>query len=327
MPDNVTLEFGQYFKVSIAKARQLEQTLFVVGELIECLRSNKCCTVRDVYYMNVDLLKSTRTVQRILDHMADFLEIYTDELPILPSLKGLCYGSVTITMTDGTLINRTCNNEPMLIPYIKKIQQVTFHASVLLIVEKDAAFQNIVHMCVAGELSNLFVVTGKGYPDLNTQTFVYSFGGMFDSVHVLVDIDPHGLSIFKTYLNQATSPDFDLKLIELPMKDLNPSSLTSRDYKMLSGLFHIEKLRLIAQKLFFVGCKYEIEQMSNNDLVEYLRMYITIIDSMVDLSSSENGIALDDDMDLFSDTSYYSSHDQLAIYPGRVEEMDPYDEL
>ena len=271
------------YTIKLTNPNVLAQTLFIIRELIKAFRSDTIITVRDVYYMNVELLKSTVNVSNKLKKIATFLGLIPTDLPILPSLKGLCYGASLIRMEDGSSCD--CNSQPILIPLMQKISEAVFHGKLLLIVEKDAVFQYVVQKCQNGELNNMFIVTGKGFPDKNTQLFVKEFANKFTSVHVLVDMDPHGLCIYKTYFKQ--DPQVRFTLMEFKISALNSTALSGRDFKMLTSLFQLEETRFIAQQLFFMGCKYEIEQMDQNDILEYLKYYTDEPDATLFVSDTD----------------------------------------
>ena len=72
-------------------------------------------------------------------------------------------------------------------------------ANFVLVVEKDAVFQQLHSQGVPSALGCL-LVTGKGYPDVDTRRFVHTLAvTLHRPIIVLTDADPHGVAIYLQY--------------------------------------------------------------------------------------------------------------------------------
>ncbi len=269
------------FKVGFENVVLLHQMLFLLKHLLTLYTSNSMVTTRDVYYMNTKLFKSTVTISNLLKKIAIWLKIQVSELPIQPSLKGKCFGMGIFHLDTGQQVD--CSTTSHLIPYSQNITMFKPTSKVLLIVEKDAVFQSLMESCLKGDLNNIFIITGKGFPDNNTKQFVKNYGSLFDTVHVLVDMDPHGLCIYNIYAKLVGQITFHL--IDPPITNIPYIPLKPKDNKMLLNLLET-RISFTAQKLLMMQFKYEIEQMDMSTILEYLRLYTCLENDMLSYSSA-----------------------------------------
>lgn len=91
----------------------------------------------------------------------------------------------------GTLI-------PQDIEEIIEIQSIAYF---ILVVEKESIFHKLIEENLLSKLTRPFImITGKGFPDLNTQLFLRKLWIVMSiPVFILVDADPDGIQIMLNY--------------------------------------------------------------------------------------------------------------------------------
>nr|CAD7445513.1 unnamed protein product [Timema bartmani] len=89
----------------------------------------------------------------------------------------------------------------LLIPQnVTNIVRVETTAKFVLIVEKDATFQKLIAEDFLKLLGPCILITGKGFPDMNTRLLVRRLWETFGlPTFVLTDADPHGIEIMCVY--------------------------------------------------------------------------------------------------------------------------------
>ncbi|KAF5286927.1 hypothetical protein FQR65_LT12386 [Abscondita terminalis] len=121
--------------------------------------------------------------------------------PIKATNKGSVYGSLTVITSDGDSIN-CCSKGGTTIPQnIIKITQVISKAYFIIVVEKDSVFKKLISEDVPNKFTRPFIIiTGKGYPDINTRLFIRILRQHLKiPIFILVDADPSGIEIMLTY--------------------------------------------------------------------------------------------------------------------------------
>ncbi|KAL4894609.1 Spo11/DNA topoisomerase VI subunit A [Aspergillus ambiguus] len=105
-------------------------------------------------------------------------------------------------------VDRAALNVEVLIPRTQDIVEVDIaNAEWILIIEKEAVFRRLTasNFHLNSAAGKGILITGKGYPDLNTRAFVRALSdgcARLDKppqFYVLVDSDPDGMAIMSTY--------------------------------------------------------------------------------------------------------------------------------
>lgn len=224
---------------SPATTRRLAQLLRVLEEIYRSLCTGFDVTKRDIYYRAPQLFGKQSTVDRLVDKVSRTFTVTRSALGVTATAKGLIAGAGQILLTLGEAIpesgmllpahetapvNRSLDQKGsvnlrhdrgVLIPDIALIDRMETPARWILVVEKDAVFTTLVqggvtesrdtccwlrHGCQIPRSTGI-IITGKGYPDLNTREFLARV--MNDNVamhtYILVDADPYGLDIYEQY--------------------------------------------------------------------------------------------------------------------------------
>ncbi|KAJ3412678.1 Mitochondrial oxaloacetate carrier protein [Chytridiales sp. JEL 0842] len=139
----------------------------------ELLRENKVATKRELYYRHVGLFGNQAVVDQIVEDLAATLGIPRACLNIVAASKGLVAGALKLQLTDGQVID--CmqgggSTRGVLIPTSEEIVGIETTARFVLVIEKEATFHGLIDAgFLKGPLAPCVLMTGKGYPDVNTR--------------------------------------------------------------------------------------------------------------------------------------------------------------
>ncbi|SPO06106.1 uncharacterized protein DNG_08795 [Cephalotrichum gorgonifer] len=158
-----------------AEARKFNQVLHLLKSAHTALRTGKVFTKRNLYYEESELYGSQARVDQLVDDLAATLGVGRHDLGI---------GSI--------------------IPPSNEIQKLDLGPTRwVLVIEKEATFRTLSktrywETSVAGPG---LLVTGKGYPDLVTRSFLHKvhIARPTIPIYALVDYDPDGINIFRCY--------------------------------------------------------------------------------------------------------------------------------
>ncbi|KAJ5164967.1 Winged helix-turn-helix transcription repressor DNA-binding [Penicillium coprophilum] len=189
--------------------------LRVLSILDEAIRTGQLISKRDMYYIDPEFFRVQSVVDRIVDDLAYTIGVNRTALNVEAAAKGLVTGDFRLTRGSQTLIDAHSTIEDSLIPRIEDGDEIDVsRARWVLVIEKEAVFHRLARIgyhtrALAGEG---IMVTGKGYPDFMTRTFLRA---MSDSVtnqnrhpprfYALTDGDPHGMAILSTYKYGSTA--------------------------------------------------------------------------------------------------------------------------
>ena len=139
-------------------------------------------------------------IQNALRDICCYLDVTPWQLGILSSSKGLIAGFIKFTLQNNDQIDCTALlNTGLLIPLnITNIKIYNSNADYVLIVEKDTVFEKLLNGNIFNK--NLILITGKGYPDINTRLMINKiWQKLHIPIYVLADADPFGIEIMLIY--------------------------------------------------------------------------------------------------------------------------------
>ncbi|XP_030839171.1 meiotic recombination protein SPO11-like [Strongylocentrotus purpuratus] len=260
--------------------------LKVLALCYRLVQTDTYSTKRDLYYSDVQSFGSQSIVDDIIDNLCCLLQVPRRCLHVLATSKGLVYGDLCFTDASGSYID--CSNNrtgTQVTNHVGGISNIHSHAKFVLIIEKDATFQKIIDDGLMDRMRNCIIITGKGFPDINTRMMVRK---LWDTLHIpvfaLVDADPHGLAILFVYKfgsrslsyesHSLTVPSIrwlgvlpsDVKGLRIPEKALVP--LSPSDLKKASHLmrrpFYKELPQWMSelQEMLHSGYKAEIQSLT-----------------------------------------------------------------
>ncbi|CAL8367594.1 unnamed protein product [Lota lota] len=237
--------------MSVTKFAHIFKILSIIYKLVQ---SNSYATKRDIYYNDTQLFGSQRTVDSVVDDISCMLKVPRRTLHVLATSKGFLCGDLSYLEEDGTRIN--CLSSSAAVPVssnVAGIKNIVSSAKFVIIVEKDATFQRLIDDNFCSKLSPCVMITGKGFPDVNSRLMVRK---LWDTLHIpifaLVDADPHGIEIMCIYKYGSVAMSFeahnltvpsvmwlgllpsDLQRLRVPQDMLIP--LTQRDENKLGSL-------------------------------------------------------------------------------------------
>ena len=210
--------------------------------LLNIIHENIICGVqaslRDLYYQICPYFKLTQAYSdRLVREIANDTRCSRPSLKIIPASRGLMAGQLVfrgqcIGLSENSEISIEClenseNYNPasglltLSIPGDFTPDDISFASGTyVLIIEKDAVFQRIVHETYAcrhcvddpdrritcrhrltlWQKLHLICVTACGFPDFATRAFVQCLVNKFKMTPIgLVDYNPHGLRVLTTY--------------------------------------------------------------------------------------------------------------------------------
>ncbi|PYH69335.1 putative meiosis-specific topoisomerase Spo11 [Aspergillus vadensis CBS 113365] len=182
--------------------------LRVLAAIAEAVQAGLMVSKRDIYYSDPVCFGIQRTVDTLVDDLAHTMGVDRAALYVEAAAKGLVVGYYQIITRSDAVVDARLSNQDSLVPRTQDIHKIDLADVVwVLVLEKEAIYRRLAssnyHLTSAAGKGIL--VTGKGYPDLNTRAFVRK---LFDhsrqltkqpQFYALVDGDPDGMAIMATY--------------------------------------------------------------------------------------------------------------------------------
>ncbi|CAM4682253.1 unnamed protein product [Leuciscus chuanchicus] len=201
-----------------SSATKFALILKLLSVIYKLVQSDSYATKRDIYYNDVQLFGSQRTLDFIVDDVSCLLKVPRRSLHVLATSKGFISGDLCYLEEDGTKVD--CNSSSAATPVssnVNGIRNIVSSAKFILIVEKDATLQRLLDDDFCTRLSPCIIITGKGMPDVNSRLMVRK---LWDALHVpvfaLVDADPHGIEIMCIYKYGSLSMAFEAHSLTVP---------------------------------------------------------------------------------------------------------------
>ncbi|XP_045125267.1 meiotic recombination protein SPO11-like [Portunus trituberculatus] len=232
--------------------RKASLLLHLLSQVYRLVATQSYATRRDIFYEFVWLYKSQSTLDRALEELARLVGVPRRALHMTATGKGLVGGCLRYTTHDGTLVDVSLAANGVGVPEcVAGLKEVQSESRYVLVVEKDATFQKLMDTHFLRSFGPGILVTGKGYPDLNTRQLVFRLRRDLQlPVIALTDADPYGLHIAAVYKFGALAREepglavgslawlgvlpTDLRALQLPAHALLP--LTPKDHGKLASL-------------------------------------------------------------------------------------------
>ncbi|XP_012946886.1 meiotic recombination protein SPO11 [Aplysia californica] len=208
-------------RVAFAKAQSVKKfaTMLKIMKIIYCLiQENRYCTKRDIYYQHPELYGSQAGMDRVIDDIACMLWVPRWELHIVATCKGLVAGNLQFKDEQGALTDcRQTISGIQIAAHSKDMQNIQTQARFVLIVEKDATFQNLMTSKFCEKMKQSILITGKGFPDIGTRLLLRKLWCQHQlPMFALVDADPHGLEIMAVYKYGSRNQAFESRHLAVP---------------------------------------------------------------------------------------------------------------
>ncbi|KAK5072427.1 endodeoxyribonuclease [Lithohypha guttulata] len=281
------------------EAERFAYLLAILGEIRSAILSGVVVTKRDIYYHQPELFGKQEVVDRWIDDIAFTCGVTRKDLMVTASPKGL---------VCGLCVEERVQSVPMNFDEITG--EDVRHLNWILVVEKEASFKTLVesNFDQACALGVGMLVTAKGYPDLQTRSFlrhVLNISALLSPIPIfgLFDGDPDGLEILRCYKSGsdalAQEAIYNLPEVKWLGVDVceflgNPQvmneavALTSRDRNRAKGMLsriHVRdasaqtaSTKRMLQMMLMLGKKMEIQALSKIDggLCGWLEKAVTV---------------------------------------------------
>ncbi|PWY86404.1 meiotic recombination protein spo11 [Aspergillus sclerotioniger CBS 115572] len=180
----------------------------VLTAIAEAVQAGLVVSKRDIYYSDPPCFGSQKVVDALVDDFAHTMEVDRAALYVEAAAKGLVGGYYQLSMRNHEVLDARFSNQDALIPRVQDINKIDITAvDWVLILEKEAVYRRLAssNYHIISAAGKGILVTGKGYPDLNTRAFIRK---LFDCrnqstqrprFYALVDSDPDGMAIMATY--------------------------------------------------------------------------------------------------------------------------------
>lgn len=201
LKENINIKFAIYFRILKLIYNQLE--------------AKEAISKRQIYYMDVKLFKKQAIVDRVIDIIANSLNLNIEQLNVHASQKGLVCANLQFSSTKFGNYQIFNDNMSSLIPAIPTFAttddfQITFNNSIyenpkqIIIMEKDAILSALLAKNKTNQDSMFkrsILLSGRGFPDRSTKNFVKLVCQKFGNIPVMgfFDADIYGFMIFKEY--------------------------------------------------------------------------------------------------------------------------------
>jgi len=171
---------------------------------------------RSLFYEFKYLYGKQDALDRAVSKACRFFQVPRLHLNIGSTSKGFAFGPLRLENEWSIIDFDAC---PMsIIDDMCEFENIYCGADAILVVEKDTVFQHLVNDGFCKELPNVFLATGRGFPDMATRRFLRWLVDICKlPLYVLVDYDPYGLHIYYNYrygCERTRIESDDLKLDE-----------------------------------------------------------------------------------------------------------------
>ncbi|KAK2162111.1 hypothetical protein NP493_1542g00026 [Ridgeia piscesae] len=203
---------------SVQSINKFSLTVKVLSLMHRLIQNNSYCTKRDLFYQDPQLFGSQAYVDGIVDNISCMLHVPRWHLRVMATSKGCIAGDLQFRDADASYVDCSQTSNGILIPsHVTGITSLTSSAKVVLLVEKDATFQTLLDDNVCQKLAPCIIITGKGFPDMNTRLMVKKLWDTFQlPTLALVDADPHGFEIMAVYKFGSRSLSFEAANLTVP---------------------------------------------------------------------------------------------------------------
>ncbi|CAH1773660.1 unnamed protein product [Owenia fusiformis] len=203
---------------AIASVNKLATTLKVLSIIYRLVQSDTFSTKRDIFYQNVGAFGRQSVVDEVVNNISCMLKVPRWQLHVLATSKGCIAGNLRFTEEDGSSTNCSLSSVGVMVPmHVQGLKDMYTDARFVLVVEKDATFQKLMEEDICNKLGPCIVITGKGFPDMNTRLMVRKIWEIFHlPSFALVDADPHGMEIMCNYKFGSKSLSFEAPSLTVP---------------------------------------------------------------------------------------------------------------
>lgn len=202
-------------KQSIKKFTLMMKLLSMIYRLIQ---TGSFCTKRDLYYQDTTLFGNQTALDEALENVSCMIQVPRWRLHVLATSKGCIAGNLCFHDVDGNYVDCSQTKAGIQVPsHIEGLEHIQTDADFVLVVEKDAIFQRLLSEGFCERMRPCIVITGKGFPDMNTRMLLNRLWREFSpKFYILVDADPYGIEIMTVYKYGSRSLSFEAPMLTVP---------------------------------------------------------------------------------------------------------------
>ncbi|MEM0339977.1 MAG: DNA topoisomerase IV subunit A [Acidilobaceae archaeon] len=216
----------------IGETRKFMQTLLMASIIYKALIENEYPTIRDLYYRGKHTIayrdlsgkvreENTWDEQAESDAVIRDIEVYTgllrEHMLILSKEKGKVVGNMRIRSGGDVIdLSKLGHGAYAIEPTPDLIEFLDYDAEFVLVVEKDAVFQQL-HRIGFWKQYKALLVTSAGQPDRATRRFVRRLNEELKlPVYILTDSDPYGWYIYSVFKVGSITLSYESERLATP---------------------------------------------------------------------------------------------------------------
>jgi DNA topoisomerase-6 subunit A len=218
--------------LDVREVRKFMQTLLMAKIIYEALKNNEYPTIRDLYYRGKHTIRyrsfkksieeeNTWDEQKESDAVLRDIEVYVgllrEDMLILSKEKGKVVGDLRIRSGDDVIdLSKMGHGAYAIEPTPDLIEFLDINAELVLVVEKDAVFQQL-HRAGFWKKYRAILVTSAGQPDRATRRFVRRLNEELKlPVYILTDADPYGWYIYSVFKIGSITLSYESERLATP---------------------------------------------------------------------------------------------------------------
>jgi len=219
--------------VDLREARKFMQTMLMASIIFEALSNGEYPTIRDLYYRGKHTIRFRKLPSKAIaeentwdeqsesDSVIRDIEVYTnvlrEEMLILSKEKGKVVGEMKIRSGDDVIdLSKMGHGAYSIEPTPDLIEFIEVNADFVLVVEKDAVFQQL-HRIGFWKKYRAILITSAGQPDRATRRFVRRLNEELGlPVYVLSDSDPYGYYIYSVFKTGSITLSYESERLATP---------------------------------------------------------------------------------------------------------------
>lgn len=219
--------------LDLREVRKFMQTLLMASIIYESLTNGEYPTIRDLYYRGKHTIRYRKLPSKAIgeentwdeqsesDSIIRDIEVFTnvlrEEMLILSKEKGKVVGELKIRSGDDIIdLSKMGHGAYAIEPTPDLIEFVDVNAEFVLIIEKDAVFQQL-HRIGFWKRQRAILVTSAGQPDRATRRFVKRLNEELKlPVYVITDSDPYGYYIYSVFKTGSITLSYESERLATP---------------------------------------------------------------------------------------------------------------
>ncbi len=218
--------------LDMREARKFMQTVLMASIIYEALVNNEYPTIRDLYYRGKHTIRyrnhkgrveeeNTWDEQKESDAVLRDIEVFVgllrEDMLILSKEKGKVVGDMRIRSGDDVIdLSKMGHGAYAIEPTPDLIEFIDVNAEFVLVVEKDAVFQQL-HRAGFWRKYKAILVTSAGQPDRATRRFVRRLNEELGlPIYILTDADPYGWYIYSVFKIGSITLSYESERLATP---------------------------------------------------------------------------------------------------------------